>query len=99
MNANMLEIALQRLSICPCGYAVLDDRITVGTLYPLDLDTIRGGSRYFCGGCKTWHEDVAVVKASQVLHPQKPMAMLPYELFLTNYGAERERARRARKDP
>jgi hypothetical protein len=106
--STIQEMPLQRLSICPCGYSVLDDRITVGTRYTLDMATVCGGFRYFCGGCRTWHEMVTVVKASQVLHPEKPMAMLPYGLFVPSDplkveagklgGQSAARARRARKD-
>jgi hypothetical protein len=106
--STLQEMPLQHLSICPCGYSVLDDRITVGTRYTLDMATVSGGFRYFCGGCRKWHEGVTVVKASQVLHPERPMAMLPYGLFVLADPVKAEagrlggkaaaRARRARKD-
>lgn len=72
---------LSRLSICPCGYSVLWDTIPLGTVYQIDLDTIRGGFRYRCGRCGTDQWDVTVVNASQPFQTGAPMAPLPFGLF------------------
>ncbi len=75
-------VALQRLTICDCGFPVLDKSITVGTKYTIDDTQMRLGFSYFCGGCGKVHNNVAVVPATQILHPEMPMMPLPYDLFL-----------------
>lgn len=74
-------LRLERLSICECGHAVLDDSIQVGTEYLVDLSSCRGGFRYGCGGCGRWQEDIVVVNASSILRPTAEPAPLPMGLF------------------
>jgi hypothetical protein len=77
------RIKLANLSICPCGYPMLDDSITLGSEYEVDLDSIRGGFEYICGGCGSRQQLVEVVNASQLLNPNRPPAPLPLALFRT----------------
>ena len=70
---------LVKLSICECGFPVLNETIGVGHVYTIDLGTVREGGRYFCGGCGTW-KDIIIVEASQSSRPG--MAILPYDLFV-----------------
>jgi hypothetical protein len=72
---------LQRLSICPCGFPVLDDGIAVGSEYAIDSATLTGGFFYHCGGCGREQTDVQVVCASSILNPCAPLRPLPYDLF------------------
>ncbi len=74
---------LARLSFCPCGFPVLDESITLGTEYDLLPNSVRGGFFYRCGGCGREYKDVHVVTASQILHPERPPAPLPWSLFIT----------------
>ncbi len=76
----MKSVTLKRLSICKCGFHTLDESIKLGTIYTIDEISVRGGFSYFCGGCKRTMYNVEVVKASQVLHPERPMMWLPYDL-------------------
>jgi hypothetical protein len=78
-------LALQSLSICPCGYAVLDDRIEIGAKYTVDLGSVRGGFRYRCGRCKQSQDNVTVIDANQILRPAADPAPLPYDLFLPGH--------------
>ena len=75
-------MAILSLSICPCGFGVLDDRIEAGTKYIVDLASVRGGFRYRCGGCGKSQDNVTVIDANQVLRPAAAPAPLPYDLFL-----------------
>lgn len=81
MSKNLERVKLQRLSICPCGYSVLDDSIVVGAEYDIDRRTLRGGFVYKCGQCGRVQADVQCVTASQRLRPDRPAAPLPYGLF------------------
>lgn len=72
---------LKRLSICPCGYPTLDDRITIGTTYEIDPSTVRGGFLYKCGGCDREQENILVVDAASVLNPYTSRRPLPLGLF------------------
>jgi hypothetical protein len=75
-------MALQSLSICPCGFAVLDDSISIGTPYMVDLASIRKGFRYRCGRCGQAQGNVTVIDANQIIHPDAPPAPLPFDLFV-----------------
>jgi len=72
---------LLRLSFCSCGHNVLDDSILLGTVYEVDLSSLRDGFSYYCGGCGRVFRNVHVVNASQILHPELPPQPLPYDLF------------------
>lgn len=73
------EMELARLSICECGYAVLHDSIPLGTVYHVDIATIRSGFHYRCGRCGTLQDNVEVIDAAQRSTPGlKP---LPFALF------------------
>ncbi len=72
---------LQRLTFCACGLPTLNESIKLGTVYEIDTMTIRGGYKFYCGGCKTWYPNIVVVQASQILHPDRGMMPLPYILF------------------
>lgn len=79
---NVIVVApLRRLSICSCGYGVLDDSIQVGVNYRLDLATEQRGYRYTCGRCGRTQYNLQVVNASQVLNPDMPFRPLPVALF------------------
>ena len=72
---------LRRLSICPCGFPVLNEKIQLGTVYEVDPTVKQGGFSYFCGGCKAVQENVVCVNAAQILDPAHPWAPLPWDLF------------------
>jgi hypothetical protein len=78
-------MAIQSLSICPCGYSVLDDRIELGAKYIVDLASTRGGFRYRCGKCGKSQDNVTVIDANQILKPDAAPAPLPYDLFLPGH--------------
>lgn len=74
-------VTLKRLSICPCGYTVLQPEITLGTEYAVDRATIAEGFTYVCGGCGEVQQNIRGVKVSSVLNPEAPMRPLPLALF------------------
>lgn len=59
------EMALARRTICPCGYAVLHDHIPLGTIYSVDVASIRSGFTYRCGRCGATQDNVEVIDAAQ----------------------------------
>ena len=76
-------VTLQRLSICSCGFPLLNEDIGVGAEYEINLDTLRqDGWNLTCGGCGTTHRNVATVLASQIIHPDARPARLPYSVFV-----------------
>jgi hypothetical protein len=70
--------SLRRISICSCGFPVLKESINIGHMYLVDLESVRKGFNFFCGGCKTWYNDITVINAQS---GKKEMAPLPYDLF------------------
>ena len=76
-GASRRSMALQRLSICPCGYGVLKDSITLGTVYIVDLGTLTDGFTYICDRCGV-AQTVACVHA---MRPGTKDGYLPYGLF------------------
>ena len=81
-NADGLQYdgkPLINLSICPCGYRVLHDSISLGTVYTLS-DDIRGGWTYRCGRCGQTQRNVTVVMAAQ--KNGAGVAALPLALFV-----------------
>jgi hypothetical protein len=72
---------LKRLSICKCGFPVLNESIGLDTIYDIDPDSIRSGYIYRCGGCSTVQYNVSVINANQILNPNLASAPVPYELF------------------
>lgn len=76
---QLKTVTLARLSVCDCGYSVLDDAIQVGAKYTVDLGSFSLGT-YKCGKCGT-RQEVQIILASQQLNPDRPMAYLPAWLF------------------
>lgn len=47
-----MKATTKRLSICPCGFLILAERISLGTEYEIDPnDKIR--VKFTCGGCRS----------------------------------------------
>jgi hypothetical protein len=78
---KFITVTLQRLSICPCGYAVLDDAIQIGAQYQIDINSRRKGFTYECGNCSRRQDNIEVVDGTQRLQRSRPVAPLPYALF------------------
>lgn len=72
--------SLKRLSICPCGFGLLDERIHIGTEYLIDRMVSRR-ALMLCGGCGN-KQKVVCVAASSALNPDAPLMFLPVEIFL-----------------
>ncbi len=82
-GTRKVRVTLQRLSICPCGFPLLDESIPLGTEYEIDLGTLAGDRfNLMCGGCGAKHRDVPSVVASQFLQPERKPARLPYSIFI-----------------
>ena len=80
MNDKQLkQFPLVKLSVCGCGYGVLDDAIQLGTKYTVDLGSFNFGY-YRCGRCHK-AQTIQIVLATQQLNPDRPMAYLPAGLF------------------
>ncbi len=80
------QVALVRRSICLCGFGVLHDDIALGTLYTIDLASVRSGFAYHCGGCGMVQRNVRVVNASSVRNPNAPLRPMPFDLFEQEIG-------------
>lgn len=78
---NLQTVKLTKLSICPCGYAVLLESIHLGTEYVVDMDSIRGGFTYGCGGCGKIQPNVRVVNADSVTNHRAGLRPILAELF------------------
>ena len=78
---DMQLAPLKRLSFCPCGFSVLHDHIRVGTMYRIDINSLRGGALYICGGCSRVHNNVFVIDATTAMNHSAPLRPLPYALF------------------
>ena len=77
----LITVTLQRLSICPCGFSVLENIIPIGAQYQIDINSRRKGFTYICGGCSRRQDNVEVVDATQRLQRSRTLAPLPYALF------------------
>lgn len=78
---NLQTVKLTKLSTCDCGYSVLHNSIRLGTEYTVDLDSIRGGFTYGCGGCGQIHDNVRVVNADSITNYRQGLRPLLAELF------------------
>ena len=76
-----IEVPLRRLTICACGHPVLNESITVGTVYRVWPASRRGGFTYYCGGCRRRQTGVEIIDASSVLFPERQPRPLPAALF------------------
>ena len=85
--ASLTPVPLRRVSICPCGYSVLKDEIKVGTVYALDMKSIRKGLTYICGRCKVRQENLLAINAADRRGIGVVMAPLPYDLFAEGFKA------------
>lgn len=85
---NLQTVKLVKLSICQCGYAVLKDHIKVGAKYDVDMDSIRDGYTYECGGCGKKMSGVRIVGAlsNNPMHGLRP---LPAGLFGLSHSPRR----------
>jgi hypothetical protein len=48
--ANWKNVTNKKLSVCPCGFPLLDESIPLGTEYRVLVDSEQGG-KVICGGC------------------------------------------------
>ena len=48
-------VRLKRLSLCVCGYTLLQEEIPIGTIYFVDLGSQKPGA-LICGGCGRRHK-------------------------------------------
>ena len=77
------KVKLSKLSICHCGFTLLNDCIKKGqvfTVYPAvsDGERIMG---YVCGGCGCFLKIQGAIFCDSVLNPENPPSLLPLELF------------------
>jgi len=54
-----IKTTLKRLSICDCGFLVLNDEITLGTEYYINPDK-KDSFLFVCGGCRKTHHVTGV---------------------------------------
>lgn len=72
------------LSICPCGFPLLNEKIPLGTEYEIDPRP-RDGYIFDCGGChKVYAVTVVDVRARENSHG----GMLPARLFFEHGKVE-----------
>lgn len=56
----MTRVFLSKLSVCECGFPLLDEAIQLGTEY-LITESDRIDCVLICGGCQTEHSLIAVM--------------------------------------
>lgn len=76
-----MKVKLVKLNICTCGFPLLDDSILLGAEYTIFPETIRDGFYFKCGGCGKEQSNLICVNTTQKLHPNRPPAPLPLEIF------------------
>lgn len=75
-----MKTKLAKLSVCPCGFPLLDESIPLGTEYEIE-PTRRIKVTLYCGGCHAGHNLEAVfVNARGNSHG----GYLPAEVFEPN---------------
>jgi hypothetical protein len=79
-TGEAIDVRLVKLSICSCGYPLLNDKIKLGTPYKIWVEIVEELS-YLCGGCGQERKKVQCVLASQYLDKTRHPAALPLELF------------------
>ncbi len=55
----IIKAKLSKLSICECGFPLLNPDIPLGTIYRIDTD-VSLGLKFMCGGCHKWKQIVGV---------------------------------------
>lgn len=76
MSTKLVQKPLLHISICECGDSTLHDYIKLGTVYVLDMETLRDGGYYRCGKCGTEQKNVQCVKAARLKTLLVDMGML-----------------------
>lgn len=74
----MEQVKLKKLSVCPCGFALLNDSIPLGTEYTVD-STNTASATLICGGCGN-HIKVTCVWADCSSDPDGA-GYIPVEIF------------------
>lgn len=75
---NITTRLLVKLSVCLCGFTLLDEDIPIGSEYRIDLN-MKGTFRWRCGGCKAVRE-LPGIGANSVRHPFR-FRLLPRQIF------------------
>jgi len=57
---TITKVKLKKLSICPCGFSVLDDSIPIGTEYTVHTD-VTDTFTFICGGCGKKHRIIGIL--------------------------------------
>ena len=79
MDRALKKAVLVKLSICECGFGLLNDDITLGTVFTADLN-MRMTLTYGCGGCGRIIQPVSCVGVNSAAHPDQ-FRFLPLEIF------------------
>lgn len=69
-----MKALVKNLSICPCGFPVLNDNIKIGHEYVIHPDTIMEGN-LVCGGCGKTHP-INLIKVGDPI-----LGFMPLEVF------------------
>ena len=56
-----MKARLSKLSVCPCGFPLLAEHITLGTLYNVHPDDTRDDLTLRCGGCGRMHRRLSMI--------------------------------------
>lgn len=51
-NRTRIEVRLNKLGICKCGFTLLHDDIKLGTKYFVNPMLLQTGAKMSCGGCR-----------------------------------------------
>lgn len=85
----MTKARLARLSVCDCGFPLLDTNIPLGTEYELDL-TLRHPLSLLCGGCNKTTNGLDGVFVHERQPGQRPgyLPIVGFELVETSVPDE-----------
>lgn len=75
--ASLISAAVIKLSLCPCGFPVLETAIKVGTIYEVKRQSCGSGT-LICGGCGK-HIAIEVVFVCQ--RGESHGGYMPKEIF------------------
>lgn len=76
----MVKARLKKLSVCPCGFWLLNEDIPLGTEYAA-FPEMTGTVSIICGGCGRILRDLPTIEFASRSNPHAPHRPLPVEAF------------------
>lgn len=82
----MARARLKQLSICECGFPLLNESILLGAEYEV-FPFQRGMLNLLCGGCGEVIRDIPCVGVNSILNPSQEPRLLPAAVFDIDEGS------------